>query len=74
MPKFCSSFCKMLAMQPIINLMIQALLATQRGPEDAEGPLVQHALNRVNRKRDAHTLPRIKKPRGAGLPKASRHE
>ena len=64
----------MLAMQPIINLMIQALLATQRGPEDAEGPLVQHALNRVNRKRDALSSKRIKKTRSAGLAKASRHE
>ena len=51
----------MLAMQPIINLMTQASLATQHGPEGAEGPLVQHALNRVNRKRDALTSQRIKK-------------
>jgi hypothetical protein len=54
--------------------MTQASLATQHGPEGAEGPLVQHALNRVNRKRDALTSQRIKKTRSAGLAKASRHE
>ncbi|MDB3921968.1 hypothetical protein N9363_08450 [Paracoccaceae bacterium] len=47
-------------MQPIINPMIQASLGSQRGPE---GPLVQHALNRVN-----------KKTRGAGSAKVSKHE
>jgi hypothetical protein len=36
--------------------------------------LVQHALNRVNRKRDALSSKRIKKTRSAGLAKASRHE
>ena len=57
----------MLAMQPIINLMIQASLATQHGPE---GPLEQHALNRVNRKRDALTSQRIKKNAQRGFSKS----
>jgi hypothetical protein len=61
----------MLAMQPIINPTIQASLAFQRG---AEGALVQHALKRVNKKSDALSSQRIKKPHGTGSPKVSKHE
>jgi len=36
--------------------------------------LVQHALNRVNKKSDALSSQRIKKPHGTGSPKVSKHE
>jgi hypothetical protein len=71
MQKYCSTFSNMLAMQPKITPTIQASLAFERG---AEGAMVQHALNRVNKKGDALSSHRIKKPHGTGSPKVSKHE